>query len=262
MIKKLMKYDIRNMTKILVYFYAIGIIAATLTRIINIGKDIQFIMIIGKVFEGITYAAIANIIVNTFTHILLRSFIYNFYKDESYLTHTLPVTKKQLLVSKYLSSLIVIMISIAVSVASLFIFLYSKQFIEGLKAFITLTVSGFNMSAGAFITLIVLILFTQICSTISMSFAAIVKANTYNTKRVLNGLLWFAVYYFGSTIITLLSAVIVFAIGGNLGELAAAQMSQGAFTTLLILALIANIIYTTVHCLLTYKLFNKGVNVD
>lgn len=262
MIKKLMKYDIRNMTKILVYFYAIGIIAAVLTRLINIGDHIQFIMIIGKIFEGITYAAIANIIINTFMHIILKSFINNFYKDESYLTHTLPVTKKQLLISKYLSSLIVVLISVVVSVASLFIVLYSKEFIEGLKAFISLTVSGFNMSSGAFITLVVLILFTQVCAMISMSFTAIVKANTYNTKRVIKGLLWFAVYYFGSGLITLLLAVVTFAMGGNISELTATQMSQSSFTTLFILALVANIIYTVVHCLVSYKLFNKGVNVD
>ncbi len=262
MTKKLMKYDIRNMTRILIYFYFISVIAAGITRLINLGDHIQFIAIIGKVFEGITIAAVVNIIINTFTHIIIKGFIYNFYKDESYLTHTLPVTKKQLLISKYLSSLIVILISVTVSVASLFIILYSKEFIEGLKYFITLTVSGFNMSAGAFITLVVLILFSQVCAMISMSFTAIVKANTYNTKRVLKGLVWFAVYYFGSAIITLLLAVVTFVIGGNIGELTAAQMSQGAFTTLLILALVANILYTAVHCLLTYKLFNKGVNVD
>lgn len=262
MIKKLMKYDIRNMTRILIYFYFISIIAAVITRLINIGDHIQFISIIGKVFEGITIAAIVNTIINTFTHIIIKGFIHNFYKDESYLTHTLPVTKKQLLISKYISSLIVILLSVFVSFISLFIVFYSKEFVEGLKAFVNLTVSGFNISAGLFITLIALVLFTQICSLISMSFTAVVKGNTYNNKRAIKGMVWFAVYYFGSTLVTVLLAVIVFAIGGNIGELTAAQMSQDSFLVIFVLAIIANIIYTAVHCLLTYKLFNRGVNVD
>lgn len=262
MIKKLMKYDIKNMTKILIYFYFISIIAAGITRLINLGDHIQFIAIIGKVFEGITIAAIVNTIINTFTHIIIKGFIYNFYKDESYLTHTLPVTKKQLLVSKYLSSLIVVLTSVAVSVLSLFILFYSKEFMSGLKMLIEVAVSEFNMSAELFVTLLVLVIFTQFSSMISMTFTSVVKANTYNTQRVIKGLIWFAIYYFGSSVITVLLAVVTFAIGGNIHELLAAQMSQGAFTTILILALVANILYTAVHCLLTYKLFNKGVNID
>ena len=101
MIKKLIKNDIKKMMKILVYLYACSIILAGITRLINIGKNIQFIFIIGQVFAGITYSAIGSVLINTFVHIL-RVFVVNFYKDESYLTHTLPVTKNQLLLSKYL----------------------------------------------------------------------------------------------------------------------------------------------------------------
>ena len=62
--------------------------------------------------------------------------------------------------------------------------------------------------------------------------------------------------------ITVMLAAISFAVSGNIAELIAEQMSQGAFVTLLVVGLIANILYTAVHCFLSYKLFNKGVNVD
>ena len=101
MLGRLMKYDIKKMTKILIIMYIISLGLACVTRLINIGKNIQAIFIIGQVFTGLTYSAIVNVLVNTFVHIL-KVFINNFYKDESYLTHTLPIKKSKLLLSKYL----------------------------------------------------------------------------------------------------------------------------------------------------------------
>ena len=102
------------MTRILVYMYAVSVVLAVITRLINIRDDIQAIRILGMVFAGCTYSAIGNVVVNTFVHII-DVFIKNFYKDESYLTHTLPISKNKLLASKYIASLLVIVASVAVS---------------------------------------------------------------------------------------------------------------------------------------------------
>ena len=101
MIAKLLKYDIKKMSKLLVYLYVAALVSAGLTRFIYIWKDIQFVAILGYVFSAVTYSLIGSILVNTFVHIL-RVFISNFYKDESYLTHTLPVDRHQLLLSTIL----------------------------------------------------------------------------------------------------------------------------------------------------------------
>jgi len=125
MIAKLLKHDLKKMLRVLVYIYCISIALSTITRIINIGRDIQAVFILGQVFAGLTYSALGSILVNTFVQILVV-FISNFYKDESYLTHTLPVPKAKLLLSKYISSLIVIISSVLVCFVSLFIMFYSR----------------------------------------------------------------------------------------------------------------------------------------
>ncbi len=256
-----MKYDIKKMMRILVYIYAISLGLAVITRLINIGKDIQAIAIVGHIFAGLTYSAVGSVIINTFVHIL-RVFTVGFYRDESYLTHTLPVKKEKLLLSKYLSSIIVIISSVVVSALSLLIVLYSDNLFNFIKQSLEVVVAGFNMSVGGFLTLIVCIVFAQICAMMSMAFAAIVKANTYNHKRIMKGLIWFAVFYFGSTIVTLLTAVMVFAISGNLSELIASQMSNSAFMTILILGLVLYFVYAIVFYIATDNMFKKGVNVD
>ncbi|MBR2397154.1 MAG: hypothetical protein IKA97_00055, partial [Clostridia bacterium] len=63
MIRKLMKYDLKKMTNLLIYLYPITILMAGITRLINLGKEIQLIFIIGQIFAGITYSLVANILV-------------------------------------------------------------------------------------------------------------------------------------------------------------------------------------------------------
>lgn len=261
MLKKLMKYDLKNMGKILIVFYAVSLVLAGVTRLINIGKEIQAILIIGAVFSGLAYSAIGSILVNTFVHII-RVFTVSFYKDESYLTHTLPVKKDKLLLSKYLSSLIVIISSVLVCFLSLFIMFYSPSFMEGLKIFISATVADFSMPSWVFITLIVMIIFAQICAMVSMSFAAIIKANTYNHKRVPKGLLWFAVFYFSSMLVVILTSIVVLAIQGNLSQLLATRMNNVSFISILIIGLVVYVLYAVLFYFIGKWLFKKGVNVD
>lgn len=262
MIKSLIKYDVKKMTvNMLVYVYVIAIALSLLTRFINIWDDIHAVAILGAVFEGIVYSALGSILINTFVQIL-RVFIVNFYKDESYLTHTLPVSKSKLLLSKYISSLIVIFASVLVCFVCLFIVFYSKEFAEMLKMFLEISVAGFDMSVGLFIALFALIIFSQICAIISMAFCAIVKGFSYNSKRVLRSFLWFIVYYMGAMVVTLISVVIVFAISGNAEVLLANVLPQSAFLTLLILALVLYLIYSLVFYYICNRTFNKGVNVD
>lgn len=261
MIKNLLKHDLKRMLKVLVYIYIIAICLSGVTRLINIGKDIQIIAIIGYVFSGLVYSAIGSILVNTFVQIL-RVFIVNFYKDESYLTHTLPVKKNKLLLSKYIASLIVILLSVVVCFISLFILFYSPEFIQGIKAFLEISVSGFNMSIGGFLIFMGFIIFSQICSMISMSFCAIVIANKYNTKKVIKGIAWFFAFYMITMFVTLMIAAIVFAISGKINELFATVLSSSSFILILIIALVLYIIYSIIFYLITNKQFNKGVNVE
>lgn len=261
MIKHLLKHDLKKMLRILVYIYIVTIGLAVITRLINLGKDIQTIAIIGSVFSSLVYSAIASILINTVVHIL-AVFIGKFYRDESYLTHTLPVSKSKLLLSKYLASLIVILTSVIVSVLSLFIILYTPDFWQGLTTMLEMSLSGFDMSVGGFLTLIGLLIFAQICAMMSMSFCAIVVANRYNSKRVLKGVLWFFLFYMASMWLTFILAVVVFSITGNLSVLFANVLSQSALITLIVLVLVLYVVYAVVFYIISNKLFNKGVNVD
>ena len=261
MLGKLMKYDIKNMSKILVWFYVITLGLAVITRLIHFGSHIQAIHILELVFQGCVYAGIGNILVNTFVHII-KNFRTSFYKDESYLIHTLPIDKNKLLLSKYLSALIVILCSIVAIVLSLFIMFYSPELITTIHTFLNTSVPGFTIPVGVVVALIVAILFAEICCLISFAFTGVIQGHQSNDKKALNSFVCFFAYYFATMICSLIIIAIVFAITGNFSLLMAEQLTQSAFITLLITGLVCYIGYTIAFFFIARHLFNKGVNVD
>ena len=64
MLKKLLKYDLKYVYKVLIVFYVLSIFFAILTRCTLYTKDIAIIKIIGQVCSGITVSMIINIIIN------------------------------------------------------------------------------------------------------------------------------------------------------------------------------------------------------
>lgn len=261
MLKKLMKYDIYKMIKVLLVFYIASIICASISRIfVDLGKSMAFFKIMGIIFSSLEYTIIGNIIVNTFVRIILR-FNMNFYKDESYLTHTLPVSKSKLLLSKYLSALVVIISSVFVTVVSLLIMFYSKQNMEFISTILNTTLNG-NISVLLIVILTIICLMLEICAIMSMSFAGIVIGNRYNQKRALKSLLWIFIFYMCCTIDTALTIIIVSLISGNLTNLFSNTMTS----SMLLMVLIVGILIYALYAILLYFIakwqFEKGVNVD
>lgn len=261
MIGKLLKNDLKKTTKVLIYMYIICIGVACLARLVSLLDHIQLFFIVGKVLEGTVYAAVVNIIVNTFIHILLN-FGKGFYGDESYLTHTLPVGKDKLLLSKYLTALIVIFASVLVCLLSLVIAIYTDELKTFIEVSLTQMVMGFNMSVGGFLALVAGVLFAQTCANISMAYTAIVKANTYNQKRTLKGIIWFIVFYLVVSIGALIVICLALAITGNFSDILAETMSQQSFLTVLAVGLVCYLVGAVIFYFICQKEFKKGVNVD
>ena len=97
---------------------------------------------------------------------------------------------------------------------------------------------------------------------ITMAFTAVIKANTYNGKKILKGIIWFLVYYFGASIVTLVGIVLVLAIQGTIGELFASVLSQKVFITIFIVGIVAYLIYSVLFYIYCNKKFCDGVNID
>ena len=129
MLGKLIKYDLKWIYKVVIVFYILATVFSVIARMCFSIENSMLFNILGKIASGVAISMVVNSIINTVMRSWAR-FVKNIYKDESYLTHTLPIKKNTIYLSKVLSSLISIFTSVVVSVICLFICYYSKENME------------------------------------------------------------------------------------------------------------------------------------
>jgi len=120
MLGKLLKYDLKWIYKVVIVFYALSFIFAIITRICFSIENSALFGILGQIAAGFTISMLASSLINGIMRSWAR-FIINIYKDESYLTHTLPIEKRQIYLSKVLAAIICIFVTVVVELVWLFI---------------------------------------------------------------------------------------------------------------------------------------------
>ena len=115
MIKKLLKYDLKNIYKVLLLLYSLTIICAIGSKISSSNNESFIILnILNISFNILTFSSMAIILVYNMIKLWSR-FKNSVYGGESYLTHTLPITKNDIYISKILTALITVTTSVLVS---------------------------------------------------------------------------------------------------------------------------------------------------
>jgi len=263
MLKKLLKYDIQDINKVLVIFYGLSIFFAILTRLF-LSIDNSFIMeIIGKICSGVTISMIFNIIINNMMRLWYR-FKSNFYGDESYLTHTLPIDKKTLYLSKTLTSIITLFISVLVIVISLFIAYYSKENIEVVKSLLLPLATVYDSTVITIILAFVFVCFLEIMNILQSGYVGIVLGHRKNNNKMLFSVLYGFGIYILTQVFTILCVFIVALFNSDLMNLFYTVESLNV--DVIKLCIYMAIVIYSVNILILYivnsKLFSKGVNVD
>lgn len=158
MVKKLLKYDLKWYFKPLLVFYILTLFFAIVVRIVEKFEQSLIILIIDKICCGIVIAMIINIIINCIMRSWVR-FVRNIYKDESYLTHTLPVSKNAIYLSKILTAIITLLTSFVVIVICLAIAILNKDSWMMLKASLEQSAIYFNSSVFSLIFVMIITIF-------------------------------------------------------------------------------------------------------
>lgn len=264
MLNKLLKYDLKYMIKNMAIFYILSIFFAITTRILfNIEQSV-IINIIGQISVGCMFAMIANTLINTIMRSWVR-FRDSLYKDESYLTHTLPVTKNELYNSKFIQTFIFFFVSFVVILISLFIAYYSKENWLAITNYIKTITTGLNMSTLFFITMIIIIIFLEVFNAIQCGFFGIIIGNKMNNGKLGYSVLFgFIIYLIAQTIILLL----VFFYGlfdstvMELFKTATINIDVKAFKVLAMVSSLLYIVIIFAMSILCKKELSKGVNVE
>jgi len=264
MLVKLLKYDLKYMIKNMSVFYILAIFFAITTRLLNNIDQSVIVGIIAKISLGTMVAMLFNILLNTMIRSWIR-FRDSLYKDESYLTHTLPVTKNDLYNSKFLQALIFFFVGFLFIIASLFITFYSKENWVVITNYIRKITIGLNMKTAFFVTIMLFIIFLEVFNAIQCGFLGITLGHRKNNGKVGYSVLFgFIIYLLAQSIILGLT----FAYGLFNPTIMAlfttvhASPDADAFKLLAVMSAVLYMFIIFIMYLLCKAVLNKGVNVE
>ena len=263
MLAKLLKYDLKYMLKNMSPFYILGVIFAILTRIFFSIENSLICEIIGQICVGTMFSMLISILINTMMRswVRFRDFLY---KDESYLTHTLPVTKNDLYNSQFLQSLIFFVVGFVVVVISLFIAYYTEARWLMLKEFVNALTSGLNVNTIVFVVSMLIVIFLEIFNAIQCGFLGLIFGHKQNNSKVFLSICFgFVVYMIAQTLILAMMFIVALFDKGLME-----MFTSAIFTSIDSLMLLINltiVLYTLIIIVMSIvckKVLNKGIDVE
>jgi len=263
MLKKLLKYDLKYMIKNMGIFYILILFFGITTRILFSVQESVIVNIIAQISVGFLFSMVANILIN----VVMRSWIRfrdSIYKDESYLTHTLPVTKNDIYNSKFIQTLIFFIISFIIVLFSLFITYYTEERWVLLKDFIGSITTGLNINTTLFLIGFIAVIFLEVFNAIQSGFLGMILGYKKNNNKIGFSVLYGFIAYLLSQSIVLLSIFVVGFFNSDIMDLFqnAIILSDSSMKLLLAVSIILYVIIIWLMSLICKKEFNKGVNVE
>lgn len=257
MLAKLVKYDLKWTYKVLLIFYILTLIFAFIGRGLSYIDNSFIFEFLSKFSCGVSVSFMFSILINNLMRLWAR-FIQNIYKDESYLTHTLPVKKSDIYFSKVISTIITLFTSVVIIVLGLVICYYGEGLIEFLKTFIT-------EATFSVIVYCLIVLFLEILFIVFLGYLAIVIGYRSNHLKFVKSLIWAFGLYMTSSCISLLVILILGIFNKGIMDVFITNSGYPSMDVVKVLLVAASVIYVVYICvvnILTNRLLKKGVNVD
>ena len=257
MLGKLLKYDLKWVYKLIAIYYGLAICFALIGRGFSFLDDIVIFDFISSFSCGVSVAMMFNIVINNIVRIWVR-YIHNVYKDESYLTHTLPVSKNDIFLSKIFTALITFFTSIVVVVISFIICFLNKEFID----FFKLILADVSWSVIILTSIVVILEFLFL---IFLGILAITIGYKCNHNKLMKSFVSGLAIYMGSSFASLMILFIIGLFNKDVLDLFTninAIPSIDILNYMLVIAAILYSVYIILCTIIGNKLFNKGVNVD
>lgn len=262
MLKKLLKYDLKWCFKPLLVFYILSIFFSIIVRVVESFEKTLIVLVIDKICCGIVIAMIANILINCFMRNWVR-FVRNVYKDESYLTHTLPVSKSEIYLSKVLTAIITLLTSFVVIILSLAIAILNKDTWMFLKNSLEQSAVYFDSSVFSLVFVMIVTIFFEFLFMLMSGILGIIIGHRSNNLKIVKSIVsGFAIYMS----LSCLSLGVLFAVGLVNPDIMSLfknlEVSSNALKNMMLVGILVYGVYNLGIYFVGNKLLNKGVDVD
>ena len=260
MLKKLLKYSLKDIFKVLIVFYIVGLVFGILTRVFFLFDGSLAMNVFGQICTGVTISMFFNILINNLMRVWVR-FKFNLYGDESYLTHTLPIEKSTHYLSKFLTAVITFSVSMLTIITIFITAYYTPEFWASIKTALS---PIFTMFGNEIIVFLVLILFLEFVNILQCGYTGIILGHRRNYHKngfsVLFGFIAFSI----SQLFVLLTIFVAALLKEDLMKLftSADMLSPATAKLVLLLTLLVYFAAIVIGYFVNLKFLKKGVNVD
>lgn len=264
MLKKLIKYDLKWSLKVVVIYLILSFSFSVIGRLMDFLPDSFFFAITKGICKGAGVGMGVTALVNGVIRSWVR-IITNMYKDESYLTHTLPIETNKHFYSKIISTIIVCCLCIVVSVISIVICYLNETTIEYLKTTFNILSTNLNTSITLLIIIMTLIIILEILFITLCGITGIIYGYSYNNKKISKSFIFGLMFYGISTGIIFLIVLICSLFSKNLFNLIFNGVETIDYKSLKFILIGCSLLYGLVNLALIFignHKLKKGINID
>lgn len=261
MLGKLLKYEFKASSRILIPLYFILLLTAGINRVILLFDIFDGpLTVIPMIMKTLFILSVITILISTFLLMIYR-FYKNLLSDEGYLMFTLPTKTHQLIISKFLATLIWTIVSVIVIVCSIGLAFCTpeniKLVINSVKEYFYQL--GIITGDNAIVTIIMLILlcFMALTTYVLLIYASIAIGQLFSRNKIVGAF----VSYIGINTIMQLVLLLVLAMT-NVFRLIIMNNVNKIPVRLLLIIIVYQCIVSTIFFIATNKIFQKKLNLE
>ena len=260
MLGKVLKYDLKALCRYLIPLYAVLLGLGVMIRLLGFFDQVSIITIIcGLMVVALVMLSFLSFVLTGIFSV--KYYLENLFKDEGYLTHTLPVKKGTLLLSKVFASLITLILTALVLVISLLIAFYHKGLFGDVIKGLGTTIYGMEF----YKFLLFMIVYCVICyiSIILMVYAAIAVGFSRNSNKLVSSVICGLVFYFVMEFLYLgLLGVIMVINPAFLSNVDNNTLMMADLLSFFSIFMVFTAILGGVYYYISYRYMNKKLNLE
>ncbi|GAA4653048.1 hypothetical protein GCM10023142_01860 [Anaerocolumna aminovalerica] len=260
MLGKLLKYEFKATSRILIPLYLILLITTGMNRLILLLDIFEgSLMIIPVIMKTLFILSVITIFITAFILMIYR-FYKNLLSDEGYLMFTLPAKTHQLIISKYLATLTWLLVSIIIIIGSAVLAIGTpeniKLVLNNLNEFLLQFEASGNNTTVTIITLLLFCL-TSFITYISLIYASIAIGQLFTKNRLVGA---FVSYIGISTLMQLLLLLLL--VMTNVFRSIITNGNNMIPLKLLLGIIVYQIVVSIIFFITTNRIFQKKLNLE
>lgn len=260
MLGKLLKYEFKATSRILIPLYLILLITTGMNRLILLLDIFEgSLMIIPVIMKTLFILSVITIFITAFILMIYR-FYKNLLSDEGYLMFTLPAKTHQLIISKYLATLTWLLVSIIIIIGSAVLAIGTpeniKLVLNNLNEFLVQFEASGNNTTVTIITLLLFCL-TSFITYISLIYASIAIGQLFTKNRLVGA---FVSYIGISTLMQLLLLLLL--VMTNVFRSIITNGNNMIPLKLLLGIIVYQIVVSIIFFITTNRIFQKKLNLE